>query len=116
MKENHYKQWRTDFEAEINQAITARLKGNEGRARVCARRAAGIAIAAYLHCNQIHDPTSNAYIRLKYFANLPQIPEDIRQVVHHFLLPVDTDFRLPAEIDLIAEAQWLANTLNGAAI
>ena len=34
-------EWKTKFEQEMGLAKTARARGNEGQARVCARRAAG---------------------------------------------------------------------------
>ena len=37
-----------DLHIEFERAASARRKGNEGQARVCARRAAGIAIREYL--------------------------------------------------------------------
>jgi hypothetical protein len=49
-----------DIEAELEKADLARLSGNEGRARVCARRAAGIAARAFLtrHGVGLHDMSS----------------------------------------------------------
>ena len=40
--------WQLNIEAEFEKAEQARRRGNEGQARVCARRAAGIAIREYL--------------------------------------------------------------------
>ena len=34
--------WQKDVDAEFEKAAQARARGNEGQARVCARRAAGI--------------------------------------------------------------------------
>ena len=38
-----YNNWEARFQSELHQAEMARALGNEGKARVCARRAAGIA-------------------------------------------------------------------------
>ena len=105
--------WQVDFERELAQAKAARQTGNEGMARVCARRAAGIVAGEYLHR---HEPTSvspgpGAYDRLKYLASLPEISSPVREVAQHFLLRVTTDWALPVEADLIAEATWLKEAL-----
>jgi hypothetical protein len=100
-----------DFHNEMNMAVLSRRNGNEGRARVCARRAAGIVVSIYLHRNNLLDPGLNAYERLKYFVSLVQVDEKIRSVAAHFLTQVDSEFNLPAEIDLIEDALWLAKIL-----
>ena len=53
--------WQTDIEAEFEKAEQARARGNEGQARVCARRAAGIAIREYLTRRGICPPSASAY-------------------------------------------------------
>jgi HEPN domain-containing protein len=106
-------QWLNNFNTEIQLARSFREQGNEGRARVCARRAAGIAVRAYLSNKFESDPGSNAYELLKTFITKEQIPEEVRQIANHFLLKVDTEFNLPDDIDLIADAQKLARMLNG---
>ena len=39
--------WQAEIQAELEKAQQARARGNEGQARVCARRAAGIAAREY---------------------------------------------------------------------
>ena len=99
------------YQTELKMARTARLAGNEGKARVLARRAAGIVVGEYLKQNGYPLSDPSAYALLKYFHSLPEVPEEIRQVAEHFLLRVDKDQNLPVPVDLIAEAAWLENTL-----
>ena len=103
--------WKHRFQAELNQARTARQSSNEGKARVCARRAVGVLIGEYLFRHGFKDPGPSAYDRLIYFQSLPDITSETVEISHHFLLRVSTDHTLPGDIDLIAEAEWLANQL-----
>jgi hypothetical protein len=103
--------WQERFSEELRQAEAAREAGKEGMARVCARRAAGIAAGEYLrrHGLALSDPS--AYARLKFLIQLPQTPPAVQQVINHFLLRINPDRSLPIPADLIAEARWLANEL-----
>lgn len=103
--------WQERFSEELRQAKAAREAGNEGMARVCARRAAGIAAGEYFrrHGLTLKDPS--AYARLKFLSQLPQTSPAIQEVINHFLLRINPDRSLPIQVDLIAEARWLANEL-----
>jgi len=57
--------WQTEIEAEFEKAEGARRRGNEGQARVCARRAAGIAIREYLTRRGARPLIISAYDLLK---------------------------------------------------
>ena len=103
--------WLQGYENEINQAIISRNSGNEGRARVCARRAVGIVIGEYFAQHQVSEISQSAYDRIKKFVEHPDTPDDVKDVAGHFLVRVDTEHNLPLEADLIAEAQWLKNHL-----
>lgn len=103
--------WSRHYRKELEQAEAARHAGNEGKARVCARRAAGIVIGEYFRLAGMPAPGSSAYDRLRYLQNLPDMPADIRTVIQHFLERVTPEHDLPYEADLIAEARWLAETL-----
>ncbi len=102
--------WLANFEGEIQKAIEARASGNEGKARVCARRAAGIAIGEYFSQHDYPSPGS-AIKRLETFHDLPGIPSQIKVVVDHLLAHVDQEHNLPPSIDLIAETKWLIRAL-----
>jgi hypothetical protein len=103
--------WRSLFEAEIEQAKLARVSGNEGKARVCARRAAGIVIGEYFRRTGEPAPSTSAYDRLRSLANMPGLPEGTRQAAERLLLRVTPEYQLPIEADLINDAAWLCETL-----
>ena len=65
--------WKVKYNYEIEHAISARKNGNEGMARVCARRAAGIIIGEYLNRLGYSNLTHSAYARLTLFYKLPEI-------------------------------------------
>ena len=96
--------WEQEFSNEIKNARSSREAGNEGRARVCARRAAGIAAGEYL--SDIHP----LYIKKSALENLlnlrehPDIPANLKDIVNLFLIHVDYDHNLPVDVDLIEKA------------
>ncbi len=98
---------------ELERALMARGRGNEGMARVCARRAVGFAIGDFLEQAGYPAPGESAYDRLRFLSNLPSISDEVRQVAGHFLLRVTPEYMLPVDIDLIAEARWLIAELVG---
>lgn len=104
-------EWQHKVQDELEQARLARQKGNEGMARVCARRAAGIIIGEYLHRRGLSDPGPSAYDRLAALQSLPDVDEHCKTVSNHFLIRVNSDHKLPLDVDLISEAEWLAHEL-----
>ncbi len=103
--------WQSEIQAEFNKAHQARLRGNEGQARVCARRAAGIAAREYFTRRGEQVRTSSAYDLLKLVAEDPAIPSDLRHSAARLTLRVDEEFKLPAEVDLVGEARKLCDGL-----
>jgi hypothetical protein len=104
-------QWLENYEVELDQAVTARQKGKEGMARVCARRAAGWVVGEYLNRRGIIYTNPSAYERLKFLEQLPDVPNEIKQVTAHFILRINPDHELPINVDLIQEAIWLKAAL-----
>lgn len=105
--------WKKEFEEEIRQAELARNLGNEGKARVCARRAAGIVIGEYFLRENIPTGSSSAYERLEQLKNMGNLSLEIIEVTDHFLIRLTPDHAFPLEADLIAEADWLRQKLIG---
>lgn len=103
--------WKTQFETEIEQAESARQTGNEGMARVCARRAAGIVAGQYLIIRGLPVPGPSAVDRLNSVAVLPDTTPEIRETIRHLLIRVTPEHRLPIEADLIADARLLKDHL-----
>lgn len=102
--------WQTTFESELTTAAAARERGNEGMARVCARRAAGAAAGEYLHRHALPSPAT-AYDRLRVLASDPSISAEIQELAGRFLVRITPEHQLPIDADLLADARRLAELL-----
>ena len=104
--------WKKELHNEFKMAEDALAKKNRGKMRVCARRAAGIAIREYLLRNDKKPPSVSAYELLKYLDGMDETPADLRQASAYLRLRVTEDFRLPVDVDLIAEAKKICDALT----
>jgi HEPN domain-containing protein len=104
-------EWQNQIEAEFTRADQARANNNEGQARVCARRAAGIAIREYLAHKGIRPPSTSSYDLLNLIKNDPLLSVDVRLIAEHLTLRVTEEFKLPVDVDLVVEARTLCNEL-----
>jgi len=100
--------WEARARRELAQAEEAKLKGNEGMARVCARRAAGIIAGEYLGRLSITTDDASAYNRLRVLSARPELRDELREAVSHLLLRVTPEHTLPVEADLLSDARLLA--------
>jgi len=105
--------WNTQLGKEFEKAQQARINKNEGQARVCARRAAGIAIREYLTRKGTRVPSMSAYDLLNLLKEDTNLPPEMQLIADHLTVRVTEEFQLPFEADLIAEARvlcdWLLN-------
>ncbi|HNK63527.1 MAG TPA: hypothetical protein PKL78_13470 [Anaerolineales bacterium] len=100
-----------EMEREFEKAVQARLAGNEGQARVCVRRAAGMAIRDHLHRRGLRSTNGSAYDLLNHIKESTLLPPDLKLIADHLTLRVTEEFKLPVEADLIAEARTLCDWL-----
>jgi hypothetical protein len=103
--------WRQKLKAEFDLAVSARAQGNEGRARVCARRAAGVAIREYLTRRGIYVSSTSAYDLLNRLTESPEITPDLKQICIHLTIRVTDEFKLPIDVDLVDESRQLCHVL-----
>jgi hypothetical protein len=103
--------WKIDLHAEFLRAERARARGNEGQARVCARRAAGIAIRQYLIQQGTRAPSVSAYDLLNLLKDDPRLSPGQQQIAQHLTLRVTEEFKLPVDADLLDEARRLCTSL-----
>ena len=104
--------WQTDIAAEFEKAEQARARGNEGQDRVCARRAAGIAIREYLTRRGIRPPSVSAYDLLNLLKEDPSLSPGLKMIADHLTLRVTEEFKLPVDADLVAESRRFCEELN----
>jgi len=102
---------REQIEKEFELAERARAKGNEGQARVCARRAAGVAVREYLTRTGIRPQSTSAYDLLNLLKDDPLLAPDLKLIADHLTLRVTEEFKLPVDADLVAEARKLCDEL-----
>jgi hypothetical protein len=91
---------------ELDFAVEARQAGKEGRARVCARRAAGWAVVIYRR--KINDPSDNenALTNLTWLReNHPQ--DAIQRAAARLITRVGEDYRLPHSQDPLKDAELI---------
>ncbi len=106
-----FMEWQKQIEDEFKRAEQARTNNNEGQARVCARRAAGIAIREYLTRKGIRPPSTSAYDLLNLIKDDSLLSLDLRLIAEHLTLRVTEEFKLPVDADLVTEAHTLCDEL-----
>jgi hypothetical protein len=103
--------WKDTLQKEFELAEAARARGNEGQARVCARRAAGIAIREYYARRGYNVRTPSAYDLLQTLTDEPQLSPELKQAAEYLTLRVTEEFKLPVDVDLIEESRKLCGGL-----
>lgn len=96
---------------ELVQADLLRAQGREGRARVCARRAAGWAVAAFREQRSGVEAHPNAYHQLRWFRKLADMPIDLRKAADRLTTRVTSSHELPHRQDPLEDAEMIVNAL-----
>jgi hypothetical protein len=91
---------------ELENALLARKNGNEGKARVCARRA----VSQALFTSGITSTRGLGAIQT--FTENVSIPFEIREIGESFLEKVDETYQLKSGIDLIDNAQKIISFIR----
>lgn len=102
MNVSHYP---LEIKQELAMARRSRREGNEGRARVCARRAAGFAVQHYLREEGLHPGEDHAYQVLFLYREQPNLSTEVIQALRWLTTRVDHDHQLPEGVDLVREAE-----------
>ncbi len=106
-------EWQAEYQRELKHGKEARQAGNEGKARVCARRVAGIVAGEYLRRSGELTEAWSAYQRLQALGHSPNLPARAAEIISHLTTRVDPEHRLPIEADLLAEVEELHAILLG---
>jgi len=105
--------WQNKFKHELERGHQARAEGNEGMARVCARRAAGEVIREYYQRQRTSLSKPSVLHALKTLTQSEQISPHTREIATHFIWQITTEHILPGDVDLLDEVAWLAKELLG---
>jgi hypothetical protein len=103
--------WQKKVQQELAMAHRARKEGNEGQARVCARRAAGFAVEAFFRQHGLEPATHSGYALLELLGSEETLPGPVQESLSLLTLRVDEAFDLPPGTDLIRESKKLIRVL-----
>jgi HEPN domain-containing protein len=99
------KNLREKIEAEMANAYIARSHGNEGRARVCAHRAAGWSLGPLYRERVGAEPTDNALELLFWYQGREDLPKELREAAKRLTTHVEQDHSLPFNVDPLQDAE-----------
>jgi hypothetical protein len=100
-----------EINIELQIAEDSRSGGNEGRARVCARRAAGLAIGYFYEFQTGDSAPKNAYNLLQWISARGEISSVVRDAAQRLTVRVTPDHTLPHDEDPIADAGLIIDAL-----
>jgi phospholipase/carboxylesterase len=100
------------IDGEMQKAFDSRSDGNEGRARVCARRAAGFAIGPYFQIQTGETEPSSAYDLLRWLADRNEISYEVREAARRLTVQVTPDHNLPHPEDPLNDAKEIIATIS----
>lgn len=111
--------WKPAVDRELANGRAAQARGNQGMARVCARRAAGWAAAAWLAARGQALQTPSVLEQLRQLAQVGNLPPRPAEIVAHLLTyktkhdmtDINEESHFPLDVDLLAEAGELIGWL-----
>jgi len=101
------------IEQELAAAEAARQDSNDGKARVCARRAVACATEAWLVQRSIPRWRGDAMAHLRKIQQDESFPLPIRQAAERLSTPVTRQHAAPFTTDPIADARLIIAHLSG---
>lgn len=101
----------SQFWYEYHNAQASEASGMEGRARVCARRAASILLRDHLQRKNELSLGMNSLDIIKYVQE-SSAPSDLSTLLSHFTEKVNEGYQLPSKTDLVASLFQLAQMLD----
>jgi hypothetical protein len=97
---------------EIEKAFSARINGNEGMARVLARRASGLAIREFFKNKELDHRGLSLNTLLKDEEIRKVLPSTINEALDRLSTRIGMDFQFPLEFDLLLDAQFVIDQLS----
>ncbi len=104
--------WEAQARTDLARADAAHQQGNEGRVRVCARRAAGWAAKAYLESTITSDIKNSGFQNISQLAEEGLLSDGDIELVEHLTVSIvkedpEAESIWPAELDLLSDARKL---------
>ena len=97
----------TAITSELQMAEIAHCEGNKGKARVCARRAAGWAIRVWQTQHGIVQREQSAYRHLQVTATDDTLPVYIQAAAGNLITRINEEHNLPVDVDFLGDARVL---------
>ena len=97
------------IEQELMAARLAQAAANAGRARVCARRAAGWAVRAWYQAREGPGWAGDALKQLRRLSADAAAPEAVRQAAARLVTKVDHEHRVPFDDDPVVDAEKIVS-------
>lgn len=109
-KQGHAAEDRSRIERELLAGRAAQAAGNAGRARVCARRAAGLGIKAWFQRpgaarGEAGGWDGDALAQLKRLLAEPGVPAPVRAAAARLTTKVDVEHKVPFAADPLEDAE-----------
>ena len=101
------------IDKELSDAQIARLQGNDGRTRVCARRAAGFAVAWLCTSRGQQVREADSLNLLKSIQTDESLPSDVRDASTRLTARVTPDFKYPFPTDPLDDARVIVDYVKG---
>ena len=103
--------WREKYTFEVERGRKAEVAGNAGMARVCARRAAGHLLRAFLQLHGLLARGPSALDVLHQVSEDVGLDEHTRKIAQGFLMRITPEHVLPVDINLLDELIVLERAL-----
>jgi hypothetical protein len=100
--------------AELAAGLAAQKAGNHGRARVCARRAAGWAVRAWYEQREGPGWGGDALRQLRRLEREPAAPGVVREAAARLTTKVDLEHKLPFDDDPLEDARQIVQFVSTA--
>jgi HEPN domain-containing protein len=107
------KELRKKIQSAMEDARTSRARGNEGRARVSARRAAGFAISLAIPQRETDQSQTNAYKCLLWYQRQEEVPAYLRDAAKRLTARVLPSHQLPHSEDPLKDAEIIVEAMLG---
>jgi hypothetical protein len=105
-------EWFERIQSELLAAEKARTEGREGRARVCARRAAGWAVGVYqMNVLGVDQVQPSALALLQWLIQQEWVSEVLREKAKRLVVHVNEDHNLPHPEDPLEDSKDLVREL-----
>jgi hypothetical protein len=98
-----------EIESELSNSAMFESKHELGKSRVCARKAAGLAIRYWLQNKMQLNESISPFQAIELFYEKADTSPDIHQAAGFLLQKVDLNYNFPDQINLISEAKKIIN-------